>query len=219
MQKVVIVGAGGFAREVLDILMAVNAQHPRYEILGFVDDNTELWGLELNGVRVLGGLEWLASARAAGVLATVAVGSPQTRSMLVQKIAAAGLGFCQLTHPSAILTPFIELGEGAIVTAGCILTNRITIGRHVHINLDCTLGHDAVLEDYATLAPGVHVSGWVHIGKRAYVGTGAVLINGTEEAPLTVGDDAVVGAGACVVRPVPAGVTVVGVPARPLGKA
>ncbi|MGH7625559.1 MAG: hypothetical protein ACREOJ_09600 [Gemmatimonadaceae bacterium] len=112
------------------------------------------------------------------------------------------------------MSRFVELGEGTIVCAGCILTVNIAIGRHVHLNLDCTIGHDAVLEDFVTLAPGVHVSGCVKIERGAYLGTGAVVINGTQVRPLVVGAGAIVGAGAVVTKNVSPGVTVVGVPAR-----
>jgi acetyltransferase-like isoleucine patch superfamily enzyme len=112
----------------------------------------------------------------------------------------------------------MEIGEGAVICAGTVLTTNIKLGRHVQINLDCTIGHDVVLGDYTTLAPGVHVSGWVHFGKRVYVGTGAVFINGTEKAPLTVGDDTVIGAGAVVTKSIEDGLTVVGTPAVPVQK-
>jgi acetyltransferase-like isoleucine patch superfamily enzyme len=108
----------------------------------------------------------------------------------------------------------VQISEGTVICAGCILTTNIRVGPHAQINLDCTIGHDVVLEEFATLAPGVHVSGWVHLGARAYVGTGAVILNGTADAPLVIGDDAVIGAGACVTRSVAPGTTVVGVPAR-----
>ena len=105
-----------------------------------------------------------------------------------------------LIHPRTEMSRWIEMGEGAVICAGCILTTNITIGKLVQINLDCTIGHDVILGDYTTLAPGVHVSGWVHFGKRVYVGTGAVFINGTAENPLVIGDDVVIGAGACVTK-------------------
>jgi acetyltransferase-like isoleucine patch superfamily enzyme len=91
----------------------------------------------------------------------------------------------------------------------------VVLGCNVQVNLDCTIGHDTVLEDEATLAPGVHVSGRVHIEQGAYIGTGAVIINGSESHFLRIGRHAVVGAGASVIRDVPAETTVVGVPALP----
>ena len=88
----------------------------------------------------------------------------------------------------------------------------------MQINLGCTIGHDVIMGDYTTLAPGVHVSGCVHFGRRVYVGTGAVIINGTQNNPIVIGDDVVIGAGACVTKSVSAGLTVVGVPARSLNQ-
>jgi UDP-3-O-[3-hydroxymyristoyl] glucosamine N-acyltransferase len=116
------------------------------------------------------------------------------------------------------MSKWIEMGEGVVICAGCVLTTNIRLGKYVQLNLDCTIGHDVAMGDYTTLAPGVHVSGWVHFGKRVYVGTGAVIINGTEERPLTIGDDAVVGAGACVTSSIPKAQTWGGVPAGPLNR-
>jgi len=114
------------------------------------------------------------------------------------------------------MSKWIEIGEGTVICAGNILTTNIVLGKQVQINLDCTLGHDVVLSDYATLAPGVHVSGCVQIGRRAYIGTGAEILNGTQNDPIVIGDDAVIGAGACVTCSIPSGQTWVGVPAKPV---
>ena len=110
----------------------------------------------------------------------------------------------------------VEIGEGSIVCSGNILTTNIRLGKHVHLNLGCTVGHDAVLGNFATLAPGVHISGWVTLEPSVYIGTGASVINGVEGEPLIIGRNAVVGAGACVIRNVPPNTTVVGIPAKPL---
>jgi sugar O-acyltransferase (sialic acid O-acetyltransferase NeuD family) len=123
-----------------------------------------------------------------------------------------------LVHPRVEKSRWVTIGSGVVICAGNILTTNITIGDNVQINLDCTVGHDVQLAEYATLAPGVHVSGCVTVGRRVYIGTGAVIINGTQQEPLTIGDDAVVGAAACVTRSVAAGATVVGVPAKALSK-
>lgn len=207
MQKIVILGAGGFAREVLDIFMALNAVSPQYEILGFIDENPAHWGMQLNGYPVLGGFDWFDAKE--GVQTICGVGNPAVRRKLIQRAVARGLTFCNAIHPTAALTPFVELGKGVVIAAGCILTNQIKIGNHVHINLDCTIGHDCVIEDFCTIAPGVHISGNVHIKTGCDIGTGAVIIQG-----LTIGEWSIVGAGAVVIKDIPDNTTSVGVPAK-----
>ncbi len=210
-QAVIIYGAGGFAREV-----AWLAEEAGYEVLCFVDDDLKNQGKTLNGIPIASLEEAAKKAQIAKMV--IAVGNPQVREHLAQKAEAMGLFFGTIIHPNVRMSKWVEIGEGTIITAGNILTTNIRIGKHVHINLDCTVGHDALLDDFTTLAPGVHVSGWVYLGKRVYIGTGAVIINGTSQQPLTIGNDVVVGAGAVVTKPVPAGLTVVGVPAKPLRK-
>lgn len=212
--QIAIYGAGGFAREVAWLAEASCHQGQPLQTVCFIDDNEANHGLVLNGVPVMGLGEACVrfpTARVAG-----GIGSPQIREKVMEQAAAAGFEPATLIHPRVDRSRWIEIGPGAIICAGNILTVNITLGAHVQINLDCTIGHDVVMGDYSTLAPGVHVSGWVHLGKRVYVGTGAVILQGAHDAPLTIGDDAVIGAGAVVTKPVPPGVTVVGVPARPL---
>jgi sugar O-acyltransferase (sialic acid O-acetyltransferase NeuD family) len=211
MTRIVIYGGGGFAREV-----AWLAEQCGVEVACFADDNPVLHGQTLNDIPVMS----LDDARRSFPDAAIAggVGSPKARQTMMEKAAALGFASATLVHPRAEMSRRVEIGEGAVICAGNILTTNIKLGRHVQINLDCTVGHDVIMGDYATLAPGVHVSGCVHLGSRVYLGTGAVIINGTADQPLVIEDDAVVGAGACVTRSVPAGLTVVGVPAKPLSK-
>ncbi len=216
-QPIAIYGAGGFGREVAWLIETCNADRPdRYHIVGFVDDNATVQGTLVNNLPVFSP-EALVEQYPGCKLAN-AVGSPRAREMVVQRVESMGLPFVTLLAPDMKASRRVEWGTGVVVCAGNILTTNISIGHYVQVNLACTIGHDAILGEYTTLAPGVHISGWVHIGRRAYIGTGAVIINGTADAPLTIGDDAVVGAGACVARSVAAGETVVGVPARPIGK-
>ncbi|MDX9787080.1 MAG: acetyltransferase [Desulfobacterales bacterium] len=211
MKQILIYGASGFGREVAWLAESCNVQ-----VTCFIDDDPATHGNILNGIKVLS----LADARATFPAAAVVggVGSPQTRHRLMDKARDADFEFTPLLHPGVQKSRWIEMGEGTVICAGCILTTNIHLGHHVQINLACTIGHDVVLGDYTTLAPGVHVSGWVHLGKRVYVGTGTVFINGTENAPLMIGDDAVIGAGAVVTQSVPPGETWGGVPAKPLRK-
>lgn len=206
MNRIAIYGAGGFGREV-----AWLAESCGREVAFFIDDHPST--AAINDIPVID-LQTLA-AEHRDVEVALGIGSPASRERVARRVADAGFAFAQLIHPRAEHSRWIRWGAGVTICAGNILTTNITLGDHVQINLDCTIGHDARLDDFATLAPGVHVSGWVFIGRRAYLGTGASVINGTADAPIVIGDDAVIGAGACVTKSIPAGVTAVGVPARP----
>lgn len=209
--RVVILGAGGFAREVLDVFDACNDQVPRtWEVLGFVSEVPADWGTTRNDVPVLGGFEWFAGTPGRrDVRVVCGIGSPAVRRRVVARADELGLSFVTVVHPRATLTRWIELGAGTVVTAGVVLTNQIRVGRHVHLNLNATVGHDAVLGDFVTVAPGVHVSGNVEIGDGCDIGTGAAIVQ-----KLAIGEWSVVGAGAVVNRDLPPNVTAVGVPAR-----
>jgi len=207
---IAVYGGGGFAREVAWLAEACG-----HTVVCFIDDDASKVGRTLNDIRVMSIDQAAAAFKDAHV--AVAIGSPKTRETVTRRAEQRGFGIATLVHPRVERSRWVTLGAGAVVCAGSILTTNITLGEHVQINLDCTIGHDVRMGDFATLAPGVHVSGWVALGRRAYVGTGASIINGTEDRPLVIGDDAVVGAGACVTKSVDPGVTVVGVPAKPLG--
>ena len=209
MMPLIVYGAGGFGREVA--WLARHAQNPE-QVVAFADDDADPRGLTLHGVPVLS-LE--AAARAnPGANFVVAVGSASARLAMAARATGAGLRATRLIHRDVEMSETVQVGLGSIICAGSALTVDITIGEHVHVNLDCTVGHDAVLEDYATLAPGVHVSGWVRIERGAYIGTGASIINGASATPIVVGAAAIIGAGAVVTKDIAPGVTAVGVPAR-----
>jgi sugar O-acyltransferase (sialic acid O-acetyltransferase NeuD family) len=213
-KMIAIYGAGGFGREVAWLAQSsapIGAPNP---VACFIDDDPALEGKILNGIPVLSLVKSHQRYQSAGIVS--GIGVPTARQATMERAMALGFHFISLIHPRTEMSQWIEIGPGSVVCAGNILTTNIVLGQHVHINLDCTIGHDVCMADYVTLAPGVHVSGFVHIGKRAYIGTGAVIINGTRDAPLEIGDDAIVGAGACVTRSIPAAETWGGVPAMPL---
>jgi sugar O-acyltransferase (sialic acid O-acetyltransferase NeuD family) len=214
MKQIAIYGAGGFGRHVAWLVTACNETGGSFEVACFVDDDVSVQGQTVNGIPVMSLPEALKAHPRVRVVG--AIGEPKDRQRLMQKAAGAGLGFETIVHPSVQHSPWLELGEGSVVCAGSIFSANAVVGRHVQINMGCTIGHDVILRDYATLSPGVHVSGHVHVGERAVIGTGAVTVHGTAEEPLLIGNDAVIGAGACVTKSVPAGMTVVGVPAQPL---
>lgn len=209
MLDVVILGAGGHAREVADVLVACNECDRRYRILGFVDEKVETHGGSLNGIPVLGDFTWLREAQKTSLRVVAGIGSPVSRRNVVKRARSLGLEFCNAIHPTVVLTSFLTIGDGVMVSAGSILTNQIAIGNHVSINLDCTISHDCVIEDFCNLSPGVHIAGNVRLAEGCDLGVGAVVAQG-----ITIGRWSIVGAGAVVVDDIPPNVTVVGVPAR-----
>ncbi|HWD70008.1 MAG TPA: NeuD/PglB/VioB family sugar acetyltransferase [Solirubrobacteraceae bacterium] len=212
-RELLIFGAGGFGREVASWAGRAQWRGEGFAVAAFVDDNAP--ATELNGRPVLTLEQAAARHPGAHVLATV--GDPKLRERLITKALAAGLvATAPLLHPSVEYdTEYVSFGAGVVVCAGSILTVNLEVREHAQINLDCTVGHDAVIGAYSTLSPGVHISGNVTLEPQVFIGTGAVTVNGLPGRPLVIGEGAVVGAGAVVTKDVPKGVTVTGVPARP----
>ncbi|MGL4861772.1 MAG: acetyltransferase [Cetobacterium sp.] len=207
MKKIYIVGSGGFAREVAWLIEDINEKNPTWVIMGFIDENEDNIGKELNGYKVLGNLEYLNKQEKSYV--TIAIGTGEVREKISDKIKKHK--FSILIHPSVMLSKFVNIGEGTIICAGSIVTTNIDIGNHVIINLDCTVGHDANLKNYTTILPSVNISGNVTVGERTMIGTGSAVIQG-----LSIGSDTIIGAGAIVVKNIPDNCTAVGNPAKPI---
>ncbi|MCE7951139.1 MAG: transferase [Xanthomonadales bacterium PRO7] len=143
----------------------------------------------------------------------IAVGDGAQRKRLSTLCNKLGMQPLTLVHPSVIRSSRVEIDDGSIVCAGSILTTNVKIGRHVHVNIACTLSHDVTVDDFSTLSPSVHISGNVRTGSGVFLGAGANVINGKAGLPLVIGCDAVVAAGACVTRNVQPDTLVAGVPA------
>ena len=211
MNKLIIVGASGFGREVAWIVERINKVNPTWDLLGFVDDNKEVLGQNINGYEVIGCINSLKLMIDTYIVC--AVGSSKIRKSIIERIKKINhdLHFATLIDPSVEKSDLVEIGEGSIICAHNILTVNIKIGNHCIINLDCTIGHDAVLDDYVTLYPSVNASGNTHFGECVELGTGSQIIQGKN-----IGKGTIVGAGAVVVKDLPEECTAVGAPCKPI---
>lgn len=208
MKDIVIIGAGGFGREVKVLLDDINKIQPTYNFKGFYDDGFEK-GTLVNGFKVLGGISDLNDV-SASIQVVVAIGAPDTKRKIIKQLNNPNLEYPTLIHPSVIRSEdFVSIGKGCIICAGNILTCNIEVQNFVILNLMCTVGHDTTIKSYASFMPSVNISGEVIIHEAVYVGTGAKIIN-----QLEIGENTIVGAGAVVSKSLPANCTAVGIPAK-----
>ena len=202
---VLLVGAGGHARVCLEALR----DRPGVQVVGCVSAD----GLAIAGLPVpmFGNDDDLAAAalRARATHAFVAIGDNATRAAVMGRCVAAGLQLVNAISGFAMVSPAVELGVGVAVLPGAVVNAACSVADGVVINTRASVDHDCVLDTAVHIGPGATLGGGVRIGARSLVGIGAVIA-----AYLNIGSDVVVGAGAVVVRNVPDGVTVVGVPAR-----
>jgi sugar O-acyltransferase (sialic acid O-acetyltransferase NeuD family) len=205
-------GASGYGREVMPL---VRADLPEGAETVFIDDGDQ--PSCINGQYCLTWAEFLAR-EAASRSVCLAIADSALRARLAGTCAAAGVGFFSARAGNVVTMDAVTIGPGAILSPFVTLTSNIRIGQHFHANIYSYIAHDCVIGDFVTLAPGVKCNGNVVIGDHAYIGTGAILRQGSASAPLTIGAGAVVGMGAVVTRDVPPGTTVVGNPARPMEK-
>jgi sugar O-acyltransferase (sialic acid O-acetyltransferase NeuD family) len=214
-RRLVLVGAGGFARETAEAVRAVNHRLPTWDLLGFVDDDPALTGAVFEGTPVLGTIAELADLSDAEVV--VCTGSPGnylSRRRLVVRLGLEPARYATVVHPAAVLPASASVGRGSVLLAGTVVTAGAMIGDHVAVMPGTVLTHDDVVEDFATIAAGVRLAGGVRVGEGAYVGAGAMVREGC-----TIGACALIGMGAVVLGDVPPSQVWAGVPARRLRQA
>lgn len=207
MKRLLIVGAGGFGREVLCWARDVEPTQSEWRIAGFLDAAAAaLDGFDVP-LDILGDPAVFAVAEMD--LCICAIGDPATKRRVVTNLAARGARFATLIHPSVIIGGNCRIGDGCILCPSVVLTTNVTLGRFVTLNVAATVGHDVGVGDWCTLSGHVDINGKVSVGEAVFAGSHACVLPG-----LRVGDRAVVGAGAIVTRNVSTGSTVFGVPGK-----
>jgi len=206
LKPLVIIGAGGFGREVAWLVNDINKQKPEWDLLGFLDDSKN--GRTIEGYPVIGKTEDVFSITPIPWCA-IAIADAGVRKEIADKIQAAGIKLATLIHPSVIMSDYVSIEEGTIICAGTIITTNVTLGKCCIVNPGSFIGHDTVLGDYVSMMPAANLAGEVTVGQGTYFGLNTCVIN-----RISVGAWSIIGAGAVVANDIPDKVTAVGVPAR-----
>jgi len=209
--RLLIAGAGGFGREVLQWALDIEALSPGWRVGGFLDSNPS--ALDRFGIPqypILG--DPLSYTPAETDVFVCALGDPVRKLAIARALLSKNARFATLVHPTAVVGARNQIGDGCILCPHAVVTTDAVLGRFVTLNLGATVGHDALLGDGCILNPHADVNGAVRLGEGVFMGTQAVALPGA-----VIGDYAKIGAGAVVLKSVENGMTVVGVPARPTG--
>jgi sugar O-acyltransferase (sialic acid O-acetyltransferase NeuD family) len=206
--RLIIVGAGGFGSEVLWVASSLNAVRPAFDLVGFCDDNASRKGTDAFGHPVLGTPEEAEMVLDEKPSYVCALGNNAARAAMVSRLDALGWEPATVIHPSVILAPGAVVGPGTYIGAGSIVAPNARIGKHVIINLHCSIGHDAVLEDFVQVSPGGRISGNSRLLEGAMLASNAAVAPGR-----SIGRYATLGACSFALVDVPDGATAVGIPA------
>lgn len=201
-KKIVIFGAGGHGKVVLDILL-----RSKLKVLGFLDDDTKKINKKVLGFKILGDCSYLTKNKSVSV--ALGIGSNVTREKIFKKVKNSGIDIISVIHPQAVIAEGVKIGEGVVIMPGVVIGPGVVLKDGVVINTSASVDHDCHLERFCQIWPGAHLAGSVDIGEFSYVGTGASVIQN-----IHIGKNVMVGSGAAVIRDIPDFVTCVGVPAK-----
>ncbi len=207
MKKIFVLGAGGYAQEVLWVIDDINGKTPTWDFLGFVDPAASERKGQLHYDRpILGG--WNDITRDGETYFACGIGAPASRAKECAEAERRGFKAASLIHPSVIIARHVQIGDGTVVGAGCILAPYAVLGRHCALNLGVTIGHNSFMGDYCVLSPGAQLLGAAKLGEQVFLGANATVYLGRK-----VGDGSIVGANSFLLTNLGRGVSVIGVPA------
>jgi len=201
-EAVLIFGAGGHGKVVLDILRSAAV-----EVVGFLDEDARKEGATIGGLRILGGWDYL--ERHPGSAVALGVGNNRIRARLYAELTEAGHGAVTAIHARATIGGQVQVGPGVVVMPGAVVNAGSILEAGCVVNTGATVDHDCRLAEFSQVWPGAHLAGAVTVGAGSYVGTGAAVIPN-----VTIGCNVMIGAGAAVVNDLPDDAVAVGVPAR-----
>lgn len=207
MKRLLIIGAGGFGREVLKWALDIPQKNRNWEVGAFLDANPAVLDAYNCGFSILD--DPMNYFPKEGDRFICAIGHPLTKLRICRSLKERGAQFISLIHPTAIVGDRCIIGAGCIFCPGVVVTADVEIGDFVMMNLQSTIGHDAVVADGCTLSPHSDINGFASLGEGVFLGSHAVVLPGAK-----IGDYAIVGAGSVVLKRVKAGATVMGVPAK-----
>ena len=208
IKDLVIFGAGALGRYAVEVAEAMNEKEPTWKILGYLDDNENTHGRIIMDYPVLGGKSWLSDNRNTSVI--IALGNPADRRKVADWLADQGLtDFATLIHPATVISKRSHIGPGSIVCPGVVIDAQTEVGKHVVLNKNSTVGHDAKIADCVNLSPSGTLTGNDTIEEGCIIGSNATVIPG-----IKIGSWSIIGAGSVVNKDLPEKVTAVGVPAK-----
>ena len=205
MKDIVIVGAGGCAKEIMFLLEENNKIEKEWNILGFIDCDKTRTDLKYP---ILGNDDWLLK-QTRELAVVIAVGSPTLKKRLYEMYSESSFLYFPTIVSKHALVGACAIGKGCIICNDCTLTVDVNLGDFVTVNIGTTICHESLIGDFTTIAPGVNVSGNVNIGRMCDIGVGSKIIQN-----ISIGNEAIIGAGTVVIRDVDKECTVVGNPAR-----
>lgn len=211
MKRVVILGAGGHAQVVADILLCMNKAGKPVLPITYLDDNPALTGQSYLGIPVLGMIADLPTIPHDAVI--IGIGNNRIRQQLHKLLLAQGEQFIIAQHPTAVIARDVQIQQGSMICANVVINTGSVIGAHTILNTSCTIDHHNQIGDFTHIAPGVHAGGDVTVGDGTLIGIGATIM-----PQRTVGNWSQIGAGAVVVQNINNGETAVGIPAKPLSR-